>query len=106
MFDGLRLALPPRRKLLERLAADRVARQDGHVRAGLRAQRRGALAVRAQQRHLAEDRPRPDLEDLLAVRLDDEHAVEEHEEVGAGLALLDERLALLQPAPPHLAGAE
>ena len=66
-----------------------------------RGERRGSRAAQ-QQCTLADNRTRPDLADVLAVDLRDEHAVEDEVELIAGLALLDEDLADVQLAPGEI----
>src|SRR5207237_9363893 len=44
-----------------------------------------------EQRSLTQDGARPDFGDRLAVDLDSKHAVEQEEQLGTGLALLDQR---------------
>ena len=59
----------------------------------------------AEHSELAEHGAGTDLGDRLAVDLDLQHAVEEHEHVGAGLALFDHALARNQAAPFELRAA-
>src|SRR6476619_6088887 len=88
-------------------SADLVRADHGHTGRANSPQRRGAAAV-AEHGTLAEDRARADLGHDLAVDLDVEDAVQQYEQLAAGIALLDQRLAAQAaaakagvPSSPH-----
>src|SRR2546430_6422278 len=88
-------------ELRERRLFDRVRRHDGHPNRRRCPDGRRALAA-LEQRALAEQGPRADLGDRVAVDLDIDDAVEEQEELSALLALGHQRLALLEVSPLEL----
>src|SRR5262249_25159771 len=87
------LAAVPGAELLERRVVDLIGARDGDADLRQRVQRPGACTF--EDRPLADDRAGADLRERLTVGDDLQHAVEEEEELVAGVALLDEVLALL-----------
>ena len=98
---GCRLSGSRCAEILELRAVDQLGRDDDDPGTRARGERRGSRAAQ-QQCTLADNRTRPDLADVLAVDLRDEHAVEDEVELIAGLALLDEDLADVQLAPGEI----
>src|SRR5436190_17863646 len=88
-------------ELRQRGLVDRVGWHDGHANRRLRPDRRRPLAA-FEQRTLAEQGAGADLSHGVAVDLDIDDAVEEQEELPAFLALLDQRIALLEVAALEL----
>src|SRR5256885_10784077 len=88
-------------ELRECRLVDRVRGHDGHANRGLCPDGRRSLAA-FEQRALAEQGAGADLGYWIAVDLDVDDAVEEEEELSAFLALVHERVALLEIAPLEL----
>src|SRR5215218_9352243 len=82
---------------VELLAGDHRDPARGHGPQG------GRAPAPLEQGHLADHGPGAELGHRLAVDLDHQHAVEEQVHVGAGLALLDQDLAVLEPPEVGLA---
>src|SRR3954462_2421068 len=94
-------ALATRRELLERRLVDAVRGHDDRPHRRRRVHRRLALAA-LQECHLAQQRARTELGDLLAVNLDVDDAVQDQEQLATLVALLDQLLTGVERPPLEL----
>lgn len=90
-----------RRQLLQLGAIDGVGPSDRRA-AGRHSPERGRAATAFEDGPLADDGARSEFDQQLAVHFHGQHPVEKQVQLVTGIALVDERLARLDPADPGL----